>query len=88
MQQSLAFPKNLIWKKATTSCRRFKAFKGFKSFRRAQNRSGTGFPDLLVYGYGAFGVQLWDVWCTDMGLLVCSYGMFGVQIWDFLSTYK
>jgi hypothetical protein len=27
-----------------------------------------------VYRYGAFGVQLWDVWCTDMGLLVCSYG--------------
>ena len=69
-------------KKATTSCRRFKGFKSFKGFRHAQSRAGTGFQDLLVYGYGAFGVQLWDVWCTDMGLLVCSYG----RLWKIRCT--
>jgi hypothetical protein len=69
-------------KKATTSCRRFKDFKSFKGFRRAQIRAGTGFQDLLVYRYGAFGVQLWDVWCTDMGLLVCSYG----RLWKIRRT--
>jgi hypothetical protein len=69
-------------KKATTSCRRFKGFKSFKGFRHAQSRAGTGFQDILVYGYGAFGVQLWDVWCTDMGLLVCSYG----RLWKIRCT--
>ena len=69
-------------KEATTSCRRFKGFKSFKGFRRAQSHAGTGFQDLLVYRYGAFGVQLWDVWCTDMGLLVCSYG----RLWKIRCT--
>jgi hypothetical protein len=48
-------------KKATTSCRRFKDFKSFKGFRRAQSHAGTGFQDLMVYRYGAFGVQLWEI---------------------------
>jgi hypothetical protein len=28
----------------------------------------------MAYGYGMYGIRIWDVWHTDMGCMVCGYG--------------
>jgi hypothetical protein len=75
------FRKTLSEKKRRRPVVVLKVLRVFKSFRRAQSRVGTGFQDLLVYRYGAFGVQLWGFWCAVMG----DQARLGVQTWELLS---